>query len=72
MVVVHEHLDGRMSIRYGPHLIAQYNKQELPPKAPKRRGTPRLPGARRRLKRVRTRLRIVEPIVREDGEPVQA
>ena len=46
-VVVHEHLDGRMSIRYGPHLIAQYSKQELPPQAPKRRGTPRLPGARK-------------------------
>jgi len=46
-VVVHEHLDGRMSIRYGPHLIAQYNRQELPPQAPKRRGTPRLSGARK-------------------------
>jgi hypothetical protein len=46
-VVVHEHLDGRMSIRYGPHLIAQYSSQELPPQSPKRRGTPRLPGARK-------------------------
>lgn len=42
-VVVHEHLDGRMSIRYGPHLIAQYAPDQLPPQAPKRRGTPRLP-----------------------------
>ena len=42
-VVVHEHLDGRMSIRYGPHLIAQYAPKQLPPQAPKRRGTPRLP-----------------------------
>jgi hypothetical protein len=42
-VVVHEHLDGRVSIRYGPHLIAQYGSHELPPQAPKRRGTPRLP-----------------------------
>lgn len=42
-VVVHEHLDGRMSIRYGPHLIAQYAPEQLPPQAPKRRGTPRLP-----------------------------
>jgi hypothetical protein len=42
-VVVHEHLDGRMSIRYGPHLIAQYASDQLPPQAPKRRGTPRLP-----------------------------
>jgi transposase len=45
-VVVHEHLDGRMSIRYGPHVIAQYTMDELPPQAPKRRGTPRLPVAR--------------------------
>jgi len=42
-VVVHEHLDGRMSIRYGPHLIAQYASDHLPPQAPRRRGTPRLP-----------------------------
>jgi len=46
-VVVHQHLDGRMSIRYGPHLIAQYSSRELPPQSPKRRGTPRLPGARK-------------------------
>jgi len=46
MVIVHEHLDGRMSIRYGPHLIAQYSADQLPPQAPKRRGTPRLPTGR--------------------------
>jgi transposase len=45
-VVVHEHLDGRVSIRYGPHVIAQYANNQLPPQAPKRRGTPRLPIAR--------------------------
>jgi transposase len=45
-VVVHEHLDDRVSIRYGPHVIAQYANHELPPQAPKRRGTPRLPMAR--------------------------
>ena len=45
-VIVHEHLDGRMSIRYGPHVIAQYAHNELPPQAPKRRGTPRLPAGR--------------------------
>jgi hypothetical protein len=45
-VVVHEHLDGRVSIRYGPHVIAQYAQHELPPQAPKRRGTPRLPIGR--------------------------
>ena len=45
-VIVHEHLDGRLSIRYGPHVIAQYAAHELPPQAPKRRGTPRLPSGR--------------------------
>jgi transposase len=42
-VVVHEHLDGRVSIRYGPHLIAQYAADELPAPAPRKHGTPR-PG----------------------------
>ena len=42
-VIVHEHLDGRVSIRYGPHLVAQYAPDQLPPQAPQRRGTPRLP-----------------------------
>lgn len=45
-VVVHEHLDDRLSVRYGPHLIAQYGPEDLPPQAVKRRGTPRLPGAK--------------------------
>ena len=45
-VVVHEHLDGRVSIRYGSHVIAQYATDELPPQSPKRRGTPRLPIGR--------------------------
>ena len=45
-VIIHEHLDGRISIRYGPHVIAQYASNQLPPRAPKRRGTPRLPIAR--------------------------
>jgi hypothetical protein len=34
MVTIHEHLNGRMSIRYGPHLIAQYAADQLPPQAP--------------------------------------
>jgi hypothetical protein len=42
-VIVYEHLGGRMSIRYGPHLVAQYAFDQLPPQAPRRRGTPRLP-----------------------------
>jgi transposase len=42
-VIVHEHLDGRVSIRYGPHLIAEYPAGQLPPQGPRRRGTPRPP-----------------------------
>jgi hypothetical protein len=42
-VVVHQHLDGRLSIRYGPHLIAQYASDQLPPQEPRQRRTPRLP-----------------------------
>ena len=42
-VIVHEHLDGRLSIRYGPHLVAQYAPGQLPAQSPRRRGTPRLP-----------------------------
>ena len=42
-VVVYEHLDGTVSIRYGPHLIAAYAADQLPAQAPRRRGTPRLP-----------------------------
>jgi len=43
IVIVHEHLDGNVSIRYGANLVAQFAVDELPPRAPKRRGTPRLP-----------------------------
>lgn len=42
-VIVHEHLDGRVSIRYGPHLVAEYAPEQVPPQGPRRRGTPRLP-----------------------------
>jgi transposase len=45
-VMVHEHLDGRVSIRYGPHAIAEYSADQLPPQAPRKRGTPRPPIAR--------------------------
>lgn len=45
-VVLHQHLDGRVSIRYGPHVIAAYAPDQLPPQAPRRRGTPRLPVGR--------------------------
>jgi transposase len=42
-VIVHEHMDGRVSIRYGPNLISQFAADQLPPQAPKRQGKPRLP-----------------------------
>ena len=45
-VVVHEHLDGRTSIHYGPHRIAEYAADQLPPAAPRRRGTARPPTGR--------------------------
>jgi hypothetical protein len=47
VVTVHEHLDGRMSIRYGPHVIAQYAAADLPAQAPRKRGTARPPDGRR-------------------------
>lgn len=47
IVMVHEHLDGGVSIRYGPHVIAQYARSELPLQAPRRRGTPRPGGMRK-------------------------
>ena len=47
VVTVHEHLDGRMSIRYGPHVIAQYAAASLPAQVPRKRGTARPPDGRR-------------------------
>ena len=29
-VMIHEHLDGRISIRYGPHVVAQFDEQNRP------------------------------------------
>jgi transposase len=42
-VEVHEHLDGSVTLHYGPHRIAEFGPGQIPPQAPKRRGTPRLP-----------------------------
>jgi transposase len=42
-VAVHEHLDGRVTIHYGPHRIAEFALSQIPQPAPRRRGTPRLP-----------------------------
>jgi hypothetical protein len=37
-VTVHEHLDGRISIRYGPHLVASWSNDGAAPAKPKQRG----------------------------------
>ena len=42
-VIVHEHLDGRVSIRYGAHVIAEVAAGQLPPQAPRRKGKARPP-----------------------------
>jgi transposase len=42
-VEVHEHLDGSVTIHYGPHRIAKFAPGQIPQPAPRRRGTPRLP-----------------------------
>lgn len=41
-VVVHEHLDGRVSIRFGPHVIAEYAGNGLPLPALRRKHTAKL------------------------------
>jgi hypothetical protein len=43
-VLVHEHLDGRVSIRFGPHVIAEYTGTGLPLPSPRRKHTAKLPG----------------------------
>jgi transposase len=37
-VTVHEHLDGRISVRYGPHLVASWSKDEAAGTPKQRRG----------------------------------
>jgi hypothetical protein len=49
-VVVHEHLDGRLTIRYGPHEVARFEAAELPPQGSRRKQSPRPLGYRRRKK----------------------
>lgn len=55
-IVIHEHLDGRTSIRYGGNLIAQYASDELPVAAPPRRGTPRLPVGQTSAETIRNKI----------------
>jgi hypothetical protein len=47
VVTVQEHLDGRVSIRYGPHRLAAWSLDQLPLQAPKPSRPARLPIARR-------------------------
>ncbi len=42
-VEVREHLDGSVTIHYGPHRIASFAPDQVPQPVPRRRGTPRLP-----------------------------
>jgi hypothetical protein len=47
-VVVHEHLDGGVTVHYGPRRIADFAPDQLPAQAPRRSGThsrPTLPAA---------------------------
>jgi transposase len=41
-VIVHEHLDGRVSIRFGPHVVAEYTGNGLPLPSPRRKHTAKL------------------------------
>jgi hypothetical protein len=47
-VTIHEHLDGRVSIRYGPHRVGVWPADQLPLPAPKLARPARLPVARPR------------------------
>jgi len=40
-VTVYEFLDGRIAIRFGPHQVARFDPQALPPPLPKKRKSPR-------------------------------
>ena len=48
VVTIHQHLDGRVSIRYGPHLIGLWQADQLPLQAPKPARPTRLPVAKPR------------------------
>jgi hypothetical protein len=37
-VIVHEHLDGTISVRYGPHMVGRYDRNGDPLLKPERRG----------------------------------
>jgi transposase len=47
MVVVHEFLDGRIAIRFGPHEVARFASSSLPEKRPRTRRSARPPSPER-------------------------
>ena len=47
-VVVHEHLDGTVSIRYGPHVVARFAAEPAPPRRSPRKASPRPLGQERK------------------------
>ena len=42
-VIIHEHLDGRISVRYGPHVIAEFAGDGVPLPSPRRKHSAKLP-----------------------------
>jgi transposase len=46
-VIVHEHLDGRISVRYGPHVIAEFDGDGGSLPAPRRKHSSKLPAGSR-------------------------
>lgn len=44
VVTIHEHLDGRVSIRYGPHRVGRWHPDQLPLQTPKPNRSARLPS----------------------------
>lgn len=46
-VIIHEHLDGRISVRYGPHVIAEFAGDGVPLPSPRRKHSAKLPPGSR-------------------------
>jgi transposase len=48
-VTVYEFLDGRIAVRFGPHEVARFEPEALPPSLPRKRKNPRPLGHNRRV-----------------------
>jgi transposase len=46
-VLVHEFMDGSVAVRFGPHEVARFCAQDLPPAAAKKKQSPRVPAPAR-------------------------